>query len=301
MKMYNNTNSNFTNLLPVTQNLPPNSYVALEEIAYTHCFFNIANDKNKLTIWDPLFENPPKSENNPFNFPIYGQSTVMNLKEGFYESLKDICDMLNQSLEDTGLVQFQGNEIFKYNPVSFKCSFNMKDIFASLFIRGPLLNILGIELEPAKDSQSVCIGISKEKPTYEFVENIYDPKKPDKIIGTRKVMRRYIHPTRHWKAKIADDFEHVAQLTTFQSMVVYCDIIGDQITGESFTNVLRFLPINKATPGTQIVAECKTPHFLKVSQRFFKSITIHIKDLEGNFVDFKMGYVRVKLRFKQQE
>ena len=312
-----NTNSNFTNLLPVAQDLPENTYVALEEISYSHLFYNINTTENEITVFDPLFKNEPGSKLNPYKFPLYGKYFIVQLREGYYETMQDICDMLNKSLAQTGMEQFKNCQIFQYDHQNLKCHYDVTDIFASLWIKGNLLNMMGVELEPAKDSQAVMLGHEKKTPTYEWYEERereeereVEEKQPDgtikkvkkkvKVKYKVKVIHRYLNPTQHWEASVPkNSFKYVSQLTTFQSMVVYCDIIASQVTGESFTDTLRFLPLYKYASGTQVVHEVKVPHYLKVRQRYIKSINIQIKDLQGNFIDFKMGHVRVKLRFKQ--
>ena len=69
----NNKNSDFTNVLPMAQDLPENSMVALEEFGYTSCFYNIDSNIMKITIWNPLKEWPAGNLKppNPNKYSIY--------------------------------------------------------------------------------------------------------------------------------------------------------------------------------------------------------------------------------------
>ena len=294
MEKYKNTNSNFTNDLPIAQDLPEHSLVALQEIHYTSCFYNVEHGRNSITVWDRTYEHLPHSASNSSSRSLWGKYTVTELREGYYETIEDVLDMLNASLKRMKVFEGKPN-VFQYDKGTLRVHYNMRSVEAAVHCRGLLLNILGAEVTPYNMRQSIHIGLNKTGAFYEV----------DTVVAgvQRKERRFYIDPDYEWTKPDSKYgyFAHVAQLTTYSSMVVYCDIIVSQVTGEHFSDVLRFLPIKAAKNGTQIIYECQTPHFLKVRKRYINSINIQIRDLQGHYLDFKMGTTRIKLRFKQEK
>ena len=96
-------------------------------------------------------------------------------------------------------------------------------------------------------------------------------------------------------------FEYVAQLRLIDSIVCYSDITVPQITADTYSDVLRVIPIKAdEKPGTSVIKYFPKPYFLKCAKRYIANITIEIRDLSGQFIDLKAGIVRVKLRFVTQ-
>ena len=308
-----NKGSSFTNKLVAPQQLPDNTYVALEEIGYINTFYNVKNDSSSLTIFDMLHEFPPHTEENDNDYPTYGAFQNCLLREGLYGSMQELCDMLNDVIKESGVAQVKDKTIFSFDPRTMKFSYNFEGLWLSLWIRGDLLNMLGVEYEPATFSQYVVLGKSKKGGFYEIPENeipktnapsvtyLSRPVTPSEV---KIIKRRYRHPQMEWEAntkKLKDVFEFVAQLTLVNSFLVYIDCIDSQITGDSYSDALRTVAIKgNEKPGTSIVTHFNKPYFLRVNKRFIPTITIEIRDLAGNFIDFKQGIVRVKLRFTTQ-
>ena len=290
-----NTNSDFHNQLAIPQILPPNAYCALVEMGYQNCFFNIEADKCNLTIFDPLYEHKPGSKFNPtetsHGHSLWGKFTDVSLDEGYYKSMDEICQMLNKAIQSIGCASFDGKSVFSYNSRTMRVHFDMKDIQATVMIKGRLLNLLGVETREASDAQNVKIGIPKDGMFYEV------PFKDSSIPAER---RWYLDTKWHFTTvdeKIGK-FAHAAQLTTLNNMVVYASHISSQVYGNSFANVLRVIPIkaNQYT-GQQVVVEFKNPHYLRCQQSYIKNIHILIKDIAGSDLKFRQGSVRIKLHF----
>lgn len=303
-----NVGSHFTNKLVVPQQLPDNAFVALEEISYINTFYNVKSDSSSLTIYDMFHEYPPHSPQNQNSYPTYGSFQNCILKEGLYGSMQELCDMLNEVLRTSGTPQLKDKTVFTFDPRTMKFSYNLEGLWLSLWIRGDLLNMLGVEYIPATFSQFVVLGRSKIGPTYEIPESEI-PKKPYSsaisfLEKERMVTRHYHLPQITWEAAstlLKDSFEFVAQLTLVNSFLVYIDCIDSQITGDSYSDALRTVAIKgNEKPGTSIVTHFNKPYYLRVNKRHIPTITIQIRDLSGNFIDFKQGVVRVKLRFTTQ-
>ena len=95
-----NSPAKFINNLPVPQELPPDCYVALEEISYVNSIYNIQGNKtSSMTIYDWQKEFPVGDSLNPNPYPVFGEFYNCDLKEGSYQSLEQVCSMLNQALK----------------------------------------------------------------------------------------------------------------------------------------------------------------------------------------------------------
>ena len=107
-----NHGANFTNQLVAPQHLPENAYCCLEEIEYTHCFYNVTQHKASVTVFDLLIEHPVGSEQNPFDYPIYGDFVKANLNEGYYDTAEKLCQALNDSLKSCGVKVGKSQRLF---------------------------------------------------------------------------------------------------------------------------------------------------------------------------------------------
>ena len=300
-----NVGSSFVNKLVVPQQLPDNTFVALEEIGYVNSFYNVRKTQNSITIYDMLYEvaaNTPKLNPNPY--PIYGAYFACPLKEGFYGSMQELCNMINEAIRKSGVPQVKDRTIFSYDPVTMKFSYDVKGLWLALWLRGDLLSMLGLEQSQASDSQYVVIGKSKDAPTYEYPKSLIPTiilSRPD---NKDTVTRHFRNPHILWRAdtkKDKDEFEFVAQLVLVNSMIVYIDCIDSQVTGDSFTDALRIVPIKAdVKPGSSVVTHFNKPYFLRCNKRYIPTVAIEIRDLASVPIDFKQGIVRLKLRFSAQ-
>lgn len=86
-------------------------------------------------------------------------------------------------------------------------------------------------------------------------------------------------------------------------MLVYCDIIEPQITGDSWAKVLRTL---KTTPDGAVpyfALPCSMDftqlQYVPIQKKYFESISIDIRDTAGKLMPFQYGTLSVKLHFKR--
>ena len=86
-----------------------------------------------------------------------------------------------------------------------------------------------------------------------------------------------------------------------RSLYVYCDLVEDQIVGDSTVKVIRTVPLTHK-PGvvTPLVRHFHTdnPRYVPVSQRNTQTVEIHTRDDTGHDVPFIAGKVIVKLHFR---
>ena len=147
------------------------------------------------------------------------------------------------------------------------------------------------EVSKANDKQYLVLGHSKLTPTYEYPT------------ASGMTQRHFDQPTKTWKSvneSMKDDFAYVAQLRVITSFVVYVDCIASQVTGDCYSDALRIIPIKEEKVGTNVTHSFQKTYALKVNKRFIPSIKVEIRDLYNNLIDFKVGTVRLKLRFSQR-
>ena len=78
---------------------------------------------------------------------------------------------------------------------------------------------------------------------------------------------------------------------------MYIDILQSQITGDTYSDALRIISINRKDPGSSSVIQYDKPYFLRLNKYHIPTITVEIRTLEGKLVDFKVGRTRLKLKF----
>lgn len=86
----------------------------------------------------------------------------------------------------------------------------------------------------------------------------------------------------------------------FYSLYVYCDLISNQIVGNSLVPLLRTVTIEGGHEDT-INAVFTSPHYIPLSKREFDSIEIKINDDQNQPVKFNYGKVLVKLHLRRKK
>lgn len=82
------------------------------------------------------------------------------------------------------------------------------------------------------------------------------------------------------------------------NLFVYTDVINHQYVGNSYTQLLRCVPIDYRVENQTIVFD--SPHYVPLNTNYIDSIQITIKDDENQFINFKTGTQKVytKLHFR---
>ena len=287
-----NHGSHFTNKFPVPLDIQDGAKVGLAEIQFVNSWYNVSLESNSINVFDFTVEYPPGHEKNPLpaTHSLWGEFRECTFKEGYYTSYEDFKNMLNDSLKQSQVEQLKDKDIFTYDPLSGKFAHDVQGLYLTIFLRGPISNFLGAAKDPQNMEDYVLLGKSKKSTTYTYV----DPANPSKT-----EIRHFVLPSFHWGVSQGptDIFEYVAQLTLFSSFVVYIDILQSQITGDTYSDALRIVSINKKDPGSSSVIQYDKPYFLRLNKYHIPTITVQIRTLEGKFVDFKVGRTRLKLKF----
>ena len=308
MDLYaDNTQASFSNQLVVPQVLPSPCYVSCEELEYTSAFYNVITRGDKegrarmsMDVFDQLYEYPVSTTlkpvpENPNPYPIYGRFVHVKLIDGNYDTPEKLTTMLNKVLKECGIEQLKNRDVFSYDPLTMKFSYDVSNLWITIFLRGDLLNYLGLDLSKETFRSYYLLGKSKIGLTYDW------PTK-DQNGNDIMVTRHWNNPKRQWQVttKVKTEAEYVAQLTLVTSMCLYVDLIESQIAGSQWTSALRYVPIKEAKFGTRVIHQFPKSYFLKVNKTFVPSVKCLLLDVYGREVKFLTGHVRVKLKFTTQ-
>ena len=303
--------SKFTNELPTPQRYLPGTKVGLVEFEFLHSWYNVSIGKdpnamgggvlsqNSITIFDFLVEHKPGSSKNPDKlYSLYGLMYACKIKEGYYETFESLCEMLNKAVRNCGSKQLATKDVFSYDPISMKFSYDLEGLWITLFLRGDIVSYLGCAALPNPNSY-VTLGMEKSASGTYIYKYRQDPNDPSS--AEIEELRHFINPHVFWplsdKGGPKDIFPHVGRITLVTTFAIYINVIESQITGDTYSDALRIIAINKKPPGTNSVIRFEEPYFLKLNKFYIPSISIEIRSLTGQLIDFKVGRTRLKLKF----
>ncbi len=125
------------------------------------------------------------------------------------------------------------------------------------------------------------------------------PSKICYMLGITEENLKYFNtvekPPRFVKATFSPDMRG-----GFDAIYVYCDLVKNQIVGDTLAPLLRVVPVE----GRQDQVVCRTyqtPHYLPLQKTEFSSVEISIKDDQNRPVPFSSGKVVIKLHFKKKK
>ena len=276
-----NTPSNFTNKLIRTVDLPEDMEVALVEMSYVKTFNNVTIAKGSLQVFDFLY----RQKNGYF-----GEMFDCEIPQGYYSSAKIFAEQLNKSISRCvpRLREFH-KDIFDYCDVTRKFSYDSGDPYLTILIKGDLLRLLGAGSGIHIQNETLYIGPGK-KSKYVFF---------DTESGSEVTRRFQLKET--WKASLpAAEMQLPSQMQEVDSFIVYCSIIEQQIVGDTFSEMLRWIPI-RGDDGKRQVERFIKPHYCSVMNRHIPTIQISIKNIFDEFIKFQLGVVQIKLHFRKKK
>lgn len=83
------------------------------------------------------------------------------------------------------------------------------------------------------------------------------------------------------------------------SIFVYCDVVEENLIGDSSVQCLRVCSLPKADFGKTINLSFEQPHYLPLSKRSFNTIRVTLKDKTNQQIRFQFGETLIKLHFKK--
>lgn len=276
-----NTPSNFINKLARTIDLPENMEVGLAEMSYIKSFDNVYIQKGSLQVFDFLYR---------YKNGYWGEMFDCDIPEGYYSSASTFADQLNKSISRAvpRIREFH-KKIFEYNGVTRKFSYDLRDPYLTIRIKGDLLRLLGAGRGNFSLDQALYIGAEKkDKYSYWSVKS-----------GEEKLRR--FKSTETWKGSaLSGEMKFGPQMQEVDSFIVYCSIIEQQIVGDTSSEMLRWLPI-KGEDGKRQVERFNKTHYVDVRHRHIPSIQISIKNIFDDFIKFQSGVVQIKLHFRKKK
>ena len=296
-----NTSSAFTNQLPCPQAFPENTYVAVNEINFVNCMYNIESGKESITIFDWLKEIPRGAQGNEDGEgSVWGEYINCPIEEGFYGDFPSMCKAVNKAVQSSKIKRLANKDIFSYNPVNMKYSFDVQDLWISIFINGNLTYYLGFELQTEESTDDFfIIGKPKLTTTYEWV----DDKGAKSVRPLRRPKKTFDVSMRDKKTNeplMKTQLTQVGQLSMTNTFAIYSDIVTDQIFGGEYGSILRAVPFSikdTTNSGNSTTIVFDNLYFLKINRSYIPSIRIELRDLSGTLLAIKAGRTRVKLKF----
>ena len=108
------------------------------------------------------------------------------------------------------------------------------------------------------------------------------------------------HTPYHSRNPGTNYFEYQSQIKQVDAMLIYTDIIEDQITGDSYSSLLQFSDI-KVKADKRVVDRFDIPHYVGLCTRYISEIKIEIKDVYDNFIRFQTGFIHLKLHIRKRQ
>ena len=270
-----NTLAHFTTQLPRDISLDGEWSVGLSEIQYTKSWFNI-NKYYAVGIKDDqsiTYQSPEK------------------LVPGVYDSPADLIREINRCVEKAsvsvvnGRTRNQAASNLKHMD-EYKCpklEYNMNSRRVSL------------KAGKAQDGRKLYVTLD-----YELKEMLGMTRDDEMYNNEFNDLDHVILEINQELVKGEQDALFVYDLHCgIHNLMVYCDLIKPIITGDTYTQLLRAVPVSHRKFGDQICVTFTKPYFFPLASNNFRSIEISIRDDTGSLIPFKFGRTVVVLEFRK--
>ena len=271
-----NKNNYFRNHFGSPISVPPHFEVGLSEISYIPAIETL-NFDGKIEIFDFLF----KHDSTPVTYGKYYEDCT--IKKGYYKDSQALAHEIN-SVIGRLVPRLALHPIFRYCPISQKFYVDAPvSLFCSIHVFGKLIYTLGITDDPNQSSDAyIIVGNDKKLLSYEYHGEI----------------RKFYDDENEWESDLkgrtsADYLSQVAVVDTFH---VYIDIIEPIIGPDGNFTIIRTCSIQDSDK--RVIERYESPHYMPLSKKYFDTITVAIKDLWGNGINFISGFSRLKLHFR---
>ena len=219
-----------------------------------------------------------------FDYEGEGGLIDVVLIDGFFSN-EELCAYVNTIIWDK-IPRLRNVEILKYIASIRRYRIDVEKTSISLIFKKPFANTLGVEndLTQYNTNEHFAIGIPTEHKIYlSFLSaamNKFGSTPGSKLTPVLGGVQSYD-----------------SKLNMGQSIFLYCDLVLDQLTGDSFSNLLRMIPI-RGRDNHRIVEKYDKIHYVPISKRHVPSIEINIKTRDDTFADLR-EITYVKLHFRQ--
>jgi hypothetical protein len=198
-------------------------------------------------------------------FKMLSKEARLKLNPGYYDNIDAFLNEINEALVSYASLHFPEIQHFKF-------LYDKKNNIVQFMVDTGDINIVTLSSELAN-----MLGFVDRYIYYRHDDD------PDENIGRL----------------IAAQNEFVPFNLYYQTLFVYCNIVEDQIIGNSMAPLLRIVE----TQGKHGDLICKTydsPHYIPVLLKDIQSIEINIKNDMNEYYKFEFGKVIVKLHLKKR-
>lgn len=272
---YDNTSSKFINQLPMPLDLDSNTEFGLCEISYIPNINNIDNIQKSFSIFD--FEH--LHTEGPYKNKL-GNPHWFDIEAGYFRDEIIFCQYLNELIWNS-IPRLKNKKIIQYSAIKRKFKVEAKIHEITIEFAPPITHILG--MTNVNDHGHITIGKGH--------------KLGDTILYKGESME--LVATKSWEA-LSDGYQpHVSGLYTSETLFIYSDLVFQQYSGNSFTNLLRMCTIHDQN-NKRIVQNFEKIHYKPVNKNLATTIEIHIKNIEDKFISLK-GLTYIKLHFRKKK
>lgn len=119
--------------------------------------------------------------------------------------------------------------------------------------------------------------------------------------GKLKKVVGFEEPELLWRQPFSPPQPCVLRRAKPSLVFVYTDIIQPQITGDTFTQLLRIVTLENSQSGCEIVRTFPAPQYHRLLTNRFRTIEVLLRDDLGEALPFLSGVSAVTLHFKKRE
>ena len=280
--LYVNTPSRFTNKMPIPLTLSEDIEFGICELSYVRNFDNIEYLEGGMSVYDFFYKKEDKS--GELTDILFGALYSFDIVNGYYENANELCHSLNRLIWSK-ISRLNYRAIINYDKPTRKFFINTAGTYITLFFKSPLIQILGLHDKEYKKGERYAIGMSKPALGYKY----------------KTGYRKFIDTVHHWKASRGGLLKFQGKLKTTDTLHIYCDLVLQQYSGDTFSNLLRMCPV-RGVDNQRVVEKFQKIHYLPVSKYHVNAINIHIKTIEDLFINLKeITYVKLHFRTKKKK
>lgn len=296
-----NTLTEYTVHLPKTIDLEGPYEVALTSFQYTRSWNNVAENSNV------------------FEYSINGIKISTAIDVGFYETEEDLLESISKaivtslkkkSLRNEDLAEYLNHcsapkfILLQYNRKSRRVSLYLK-ANTSISFQVKMAEMLGFEQsdfafhtesKPVETNNPMAVigGMTVHGMTFRtHKENTYSYEPGE--ISTDS----YLELLRTSKEKGFCSVREVDLNQGLYMLYVYCNIVEEQIVGNSMVPLLKIVPV-EGRHGENVTKEYINPQYVPVYISHISDLLIRIRDDAGEKVPFGRGRVQATLHFRRK-
>ena len=275
---FNNTSSKFRNKLPVALEMHKDMEFGICELSYVPYINNVSTIKRGLSVFDYLWS---WGELEGGKAGKYGKPMDIDIKEGYYANEIVLSQHLNDLIWHS-IPRLQNKIIISYNECKRRFKIDVENHDITILFNPELCSILGINVK------GVHGGVIGRSYTLGDVE-VYNNEK------------RYLNATSSWIAEPSGYQHHLSSLVFTETLFIYCDLVFQQYSGNTFSNLLRMCAVNEVD-NRRIVHHFEKIHYVPVNKSLVSTIDIHIKAIDDLFINLRgLTYVKLHFRSKQKK